>query len=67
MTVNVRVDDDLCMGAGNCLHLAPGTFMLNEEGIAEVVDATGASEDELRLAARSCPTSAILLGERRDG
>jgi ferredoxin len=64
--MNVRVDDDLCMGAGNSLHLAPGTFMLNEEGIAEVVDGTGASEDELRLAARSCPTSAILLEERRD-
>jgi ferredoxin len=61
MTIRVRVDEDLCMGVGNCLHLAGGTFVLNDAGIAEVVDGTGASEEELRLAARSCPTSAIVI------
>jgi ferredoxin len=61
MRVRVRVDEDLCMGVGNCLHLARGTFVLNDEGIAEVVEGAGASEEELRLAARSCPTSAIVI------
>lgn len=67
MTVHVKVDEDLCMGAGNCLHLAKGVFELNDEGIAEVVDETRATEEELRLAARSCPTAAILIEEDGDG
>ena len=65
MTVRVRVDEDLCMGAGNCLHLARGTFVLNDEGIAEVVDGADATDEELRIAARSCPTSAIVIEEDR--
>ena len=66
MTVRVSVDPDLCMGIGNCLHLARGTFALNDEGIAEVVNGTGATDDELRLAARSCPTDAIRIEEDGD-
>ena len=67
MTVRVSVDTDLCMGAGNCLHLARGTFVLNDDGIAEVVSGTGATKEELRLAARSCPTDAIRIEDGGDG
>lgn len=62
MTIEAIVDADLCIGAGNCVHLAPGGFELDDDGIA--VPLTGADEERLRLAARSCPTGAIALREQ---
>jgi ferredoxin len=61
MTFHVKVDEELCIGSGNCVHLAKGVFELNEDGLAVVVDETAASEEDLRLAERTCPTGAILV------
>lgn len=59
MTTRVSVDPEVCIGSGNCVHLAPGGFELDDEGIALPVEPSTASEEQLRLAARSCPTGAI--------
>jgi ferredoxin len=61
MTSRVTVDEDLCIGSGNCVHLAKGVFVLNDDGLAEVADETAAGDEDLRLAERSCPTGAILV------
>lgn len=53
------------MGSGNCSFWAPGVFDLDDEGIAIVVDAEGAPEDKIILAAQGCPTQAIAI--LRDG
>jgi ferredoxin len=59
--MGVTVDRELCIGAGNCVRLAPGVFALDEDRVAIVLDAEGASQDALRRAATSCPAGAIEL------
>ena len=63
MNVKATVDHELCIGSGNCLHLAPGGFERADDGTALPIFPSGASDEELRRAARSCPTGAIDLIE----
>jgi ferredoxin len=63
MTLQVTVDPDLCIGSGSCVHLAPGAFELDEDGVADVIDPDAAPDDRLRQAARSCPSGAISVEE----
>jgi ferredoxin len=63
--LEIKIDRDVCMGSGNCSFWAPGVFDLDDEGIAFVVDPTGAPEDKIILAAQGCPTQAIAIF--RDG
>jgi ferredoxin len=63
MTIEAIVDADLCIGAGNCVHLAPGAFELDDDGVALPLAGGAVDEDRLRLAARSCPTGAIAVPE----
>jgi ferredoxin len=63
--LNVTVDWDRCMGSGNCLFWAPGTFDLGEDGHAIVLDPAATDEARLRVAAEGCPVGAITLW--RDG
>jgi ferredoxin len=65
VALDVDIDRDVCMGSGNCVFKARGAFALDDDGIATVVDATGAPEDDVIAAARQCPTGAITV--RRDG
>jgi ferredoxin len=57
----VSIDQSRCIGAGNCVHIAPKAFQLDEENIAYVVDPASVSDEELLEAAKSCPTDAIYL------
>jgi ferredoxin len=63
MTLQVTVDPDLCIGSGNCVHLAPGAFELDADGVADVIEPDAAPDDRLRQAARSCPSGAISVEE----
>lgn len=65
MGLEVEIDRDVCMGSGNCVYEAPGTFDLDDDSISFVVDAPGAAEDMVIAAARKCPTHAITV--HRDG
>jgi ferredoxin len=57
--IRIAIDRDRCIGSGNCLFWAPGTFDLGDDGIAMVIDAEGDAEDRIRVAADGCPTRAI--------
>ena len=57
----VRVDARTCIGSGNCLFYAPGTFELDKKGIALVIDAAGDPVEAVLEAAESCPTQAISI------
>jgi class 3 adenylate cyclase len=61
--LNVRVDRHRCVGAGNCITLAPTAFdwFKSQNFKAEVVDATSVDQELLRQAALSCPTQAIVI------
>ncbi|TSC65510.1 MAG: cytochrome P450, family 51 (sterol 14-demethylase) [Candidatus Berkelbacteria bacterium Gr01-1014_85] len=57
----IRVDRDLCIGAASCVALAPEIFQLDNDGIAIITDADGATVEALLEAAKSCPTNAIII------
>ena len=63
--LRVRVDRHRCIGAGNCITIAPTAFdwLKGDLGKADVVDAESAEEELLRAAAASCPTDAIVIEE----
>ena len=63
--IEVRIDNQACMGSGNCAYWAPGTFDLADEGHAVVLDPGATGEDRLQVAAEGCPVGAISLW--RDG
>lgn len=79
MAVHVRVDRPRCIGAGNCISLAPTAFhwLEGDLGKAAVMDPESVDEETLRAAAIACPTLAIQIEEsgemlplpqsRRDG
>lgn len=63
MTIKVIIDRRRCIGAGNCIYLAPTTFRWREGDLLkpELLDPTTVEEDVLREVAASCPTNAILI------
>jgi ferredoxin len=64
-SIEIVIDEGRCMGSGNCVFWAPGTFDLGEEGHAVVLDVAATDEARLRIAAEGCPVGAISLS--RDG
>ena len=63
MAIRARVDRHKCIGAGNCITLAPTAFdwLAGDYGKADVVGPDSVDEDVLRAAAFACPTAAIIL------
>jgi len=59
----IKIDRDLCIGAASCVALASQTFELDAEGKAVVKNQVTDSDDSILAAAKSCPTSAIILEE----
>jgi len=57
------IDREACMGSGNCLHWAPGVFDLDDDGVAIVSGDLLGNEENVRLAAKNCPTRAIRVEE----
>ena len=55
--MEVKVDQEKCIGCGRCTEICPSTFRLNEEGKSEVI-----SQDDIdcaKKAADQCPQEAI--------
>ena len=65
MSLQIDVDEFLCIGSATCVRLAEGVFVLNPEGVAVVVDPSATDEATVRRAERSCPTGAIVVREGR--
>ena len=61
----VHVDEDLCIGAGQCVLVAPRIFDQDEQGLVILLDATPPPElhDAARKAAKLCPARAITIEE----
>jgi ferredoxin len=65
--IEITVDRALCIGSGDCVDTAPDVFQLDDEDKAVVVDADGASVDDVIAAAGNCPVAAIFVaGEDGD-
>jgi class 3 adenylate cyclase len=63
--LRVRVDRHRCIGAGNCISIAPTAFdwYAGDFAKADVVDVESVEEELLREAALACPTQAIEIEE----
>jgi class 3 adenylate cyclase len=68
MTLRVRVDRHKCIGAGNCISLAPTVFdwLKGDTGKAEIVDPESVDDELLREAAFACPTWAVVIEDVED-
>jgi class 3 adenylate cyclase len=63
--LRARVDRHRCIGAGNCITIAPTAFDWHEGDFtkAAVIDMESVEEEVLREAAVACPTQAIVIEE----
>jgi ferredoxin len=68
MSVRIRVDRQRCIGAGNCIFLAPTAFKWRPGEFlkADVLDPETVEEEILLHAAASCPTGAIITEDVSD-
>ena len=68
MAVRARVDRHKCVGAGNCITLAPTAFdwLAGDFGKSDVVGPDSVDEEVLRAAAFACPTAAIILEDAEE-
>lgn len=55
----VHVEDDLCIGCGACVATCPDVFNFDDEGKANAIK--DEVNDDVKLAADSCPTGAIKI------
>ena len=65
--MKVTVDRPKCEGYGKCVEAAPKVFKLDEKFISVVIDPKGDSDQKILLAAKICPTKAIILEEEESG
>lgn len=63
----IEVIRDKCISAASCVAIAPGTFDLDEEGIAIILDQAGDDAETQLLAAQSCPTAAVVVTDTETG
>ena len=62
--MSIVVDRERCVGSGQCVMRMPDVFTSDDdEGLVELIDATGAGHDaaDLQDVAYSCPAQAIVV------
>lgn len=61
--MKITVDRAKCEGYAKCVEVAPKVFKLDDKFISVVIDPKGDTDQRILLAAKVCPTKAILLEE----
>lgn len=64
--MRIEIKRDICIGAATCVAIAPDVFELDDEMKATVKNQTGADEETIMDAAKSCPTLAIYIYDDAD-
>lgn len=64
--MKIKILRDKCISAATCVAIAPDVFELDDEGKAILKDASGADEQTILDAAKSCPTQAIEIFDDND-
>lgn len=65
--MKINVDRSKCEGYGKCVQAAAKVFKLDEKFISVVIDPKGDTDQKILLAAKVCPTKAIILEEEESG
>jgi len=63
----IHIDREMCVGDQLCAQEAPGTFELDADGKARVVNAEGDLPGYIRAAAKKCRLQAITLLDAETG
>jgi ferredoxin len=61
--VRVEIDRGMCMGAGECVFIAPQVFQLDGDHRSAVVQFTEADEQAVRDASAAFPNFAVVVHE----
>lgn len=61
MAYTVEVIREACISAGSCVVLASNTFDLDEENLVRIKQQNGDSDEDILMAAQSCPVNAIIV------
>lgn len=64
--MEIEIDEDKCIGAGQCVMSAPETFdQRDEDGVAFLLEESPAPQrqGQVREAATLCPAAAITINE----
>jgi ferredoxin len=62
--MKVRVDQSLCQGHNRCIAMAPGLFVVDDDGYATAAGdgaVPAGQEGAAELAADNCPEMAVIL------
>ncbi len=60
---NIHINSDHCIGCGSCVAVASGTFEMQDDDKAHVLEEITDDDSTIILAKDCCPTQAISLGE----
>ncbi|MEW2120554.1 ferredoxin [Streptomyces sp. NPDC005474] len=62
---HIEIDQDVCIGAGQCALTAPGVFTQDDDGFSTLLPGRedGGGDFLVREAARACPVAAITVSE----
>jgi len=58
-----KVDQDLCIGCGTCIALAPKSYKWNDANKSDAINPPGDDDDTVRSACDACPVTAIFIEE----
>ena len=61
--LRLEIDRDLCVGFGDCVTESPGSFDLDEEGVAVFTSPESVPREQLLQACEACPVDAITVYE----
>lgn len=59
--MNIKLDQEKCIGCGACVAIASNNFDFNDDGLSEVKN--NEITEETKDAVDSCPVSAISIEE----
>ena len=65
--MKITIDRTKCEGYAKCIQASPKVYKLDAKMIAEVIDAKADIDEKILLAAKICPTKAIILEEEGTG
>ena len=61
------VNQEECVGCGDCVEICPDVFPLNDNDVAQVHDPKGGTEEDIQEAIDSCPVGVYQLGRCING